>query len=559
MAALASGPRLRVFLSYARQDGSALAEELSTGLELLGFSPVLDRRDIAAAEDWQERLAGLIRAADTVLFLLSPHAVRSSRCAWEVEQAVAQCKRVVPVVAVAVAEEEVPPALRRLNYLFFDGSHSFMRSLAELADALRLDWDWIREHTRLGELAARWVARERDASLLLRGQELSAAVAWQRGWHAGAPAVTDIQRDFIDQSTRAEAEREDAELQRVAALAQANATRAAALADREAALASLRRRTLVGGGAAAALSTALAISGWQMLRSQRDLVAAREAEAEARQRSLEKAIEREAMRTDVAGQVVAYAASPGQNAEDDSGFSAALIEQLDRHRASLAAALQLASRHVLDKTQGRQRPYIASDLNADLFLRRSPPTRQRRALVVTVEYLARNELPGTIADGRAWDRFLRDCGIATQWLRNPTREAMLLAVAGMNLAATTVPSGWARSAALRLSGAASSPPASAAASAPHLLGEPPLPAALPPRARKPPPDTFMIFVYSGTGDRVDGQDCLGTVNQVVQPAERAEVLKTRVLVSEVSQWLRTNAAASCMVLDTEFLDPGRGR
>jgi len=74
-----------IFISYARSDSSALAEELVAGLELAGFRPFLDRQDIAAAEDWEARLGALILGADTVVFILSPAAVESERCAWEVE------------------------------------------------------------------------------------------------------------------------------------------------------------------------------------------------------------------------------------------------------------------------------------------------------------------------------------------------------------------------------------------------------------------------------------------------------------------------------------------
>jgi TIR domain len=68
-----------IFISYARSDSSALAEELVAGLELAGFEPYLDRHDIAAAEDWEARLGALIQGADTVVFILSPAAVRRLR------------------------------------------------------------------------------------------------------------------------------------------------------------------------------------------------------------------------------------------------------------------------------------------------------------------------------------------------------------------------------------------------------------------------------------------------------------------------------------------------
>lgn len=72
--------RLKVFISYARSDGSALADELVTALEVAGFEGYLDRHDISAGEDWEQRLGTLIRQADTVVFLITPSAVASERC-----------------------------------------------------------------------------------------------------------------------------------------------------------------------------------------------------------------------------------------------------------------------------------------------------------------------------------------------------------------------------------------------------------------------------------------------------------------------------------------------
>ncbi len=149
----------RIFISYARADSSALAEELVLGLEVAGFEPYLDKHDIAAAEDWEARLGGLIQSVDTVVFILSPAAVKSVRVAWEADRAAALNKRMIPVVGKPVREAEVPERLRRLNHIFFDEGGSFARPLAQLATALRQDAEWIREHTRLGEAAARWRTR----------------------------------------------------------------------------------------------------------------------------------------------------------------------------------------------------------------------------------------------------------------------------------------------------------------------------------------------------------------------------------------------------------------
>ena len=80
--------KLKVFISYSRKDCSDFAEELVAGLELAGFAPFLDRHDIAAGEDWENRLGGLIQEADSVVFVISPEAVRSERCGWELDHTV---------------------------------------------------------------------------------------------------------------------------------------------------------------------------------------------------------------------------------------------------------------------------------------------------------------------------------------------------------------------------------------------------------------------------------------------------------------------------------------
>ncbi|MCB1902330.1 MAG: toll/interleukin-1 receptor domain-containing protein, partial [Rhodocyclaceae bacterium] len=160
--------RLKVFVSYARSDGSALAEELVTALEVAGFEGYLDRHDISAGEDWEQRLDTLIRQADTVVFLITPSAVASERCTWELDLARALAKRIIPVLGLPCAEATIPVDLRRLNFINFAPGNSFARGLGQLVGALRLDLDWIREHTRLGELAQRWEIRERVEALLLR-------------------------------------------------------------------------------------------------------------------------------------------------------------------------------------------------------------------------------------------------------------------------------------------------------------------------------------------------------------------------------------------------------
>jgi formylglycine-generating enzyme required for sulfatase activity len=199
--------KLKVFVSYSRRDAAEFADELVAGLELAGFEPLIDRHDVAAGEDWEARLGGLIAQSDTVVFVVTPEGVKSERCVWEVNRTLELSKRLLPVIYKPVAEASIPEKLRRLQFVRFDTGSGITRPLTQLADALQNNLDWIREHTRLGELAVRWVARGRPESLLLRGDDLDAAKAWTVRQKAAAPEITDAQRALLNASEEAEAAR----------------------------------------------------------------------------------------------------------------------------------------------------------------------------------------------------------------------------------------------------------------------------------------------------------------------------------------------------------------
>ena len=112
-------------------------------------------------------------------------------------------KRLLPIVWQHVPDNEVPEQLRRLNYIFFTEDHSFIKSLGELANALRTDLEWVRQHTRLTELATNWEERGRSPSLLLLTGEIDDAKAWLAKRPKDAPQVTLQQQTFIDASIRA--------------------------------------------------------------------------------------------------------------------------------------------------------------------------------------------------------------------------------------------------------------------------------------------------------------------------------------------------------------------
>jgi uncharacterized membrane-anchored protein YhcB (DUF1043 family) len=171
-----------------------------------------------------------------------------------VDRTIELSKRLLPVIFKPVPEHDIPKKLSRLQFVRFDTGRGITRPLAELAEALRQDLDWIREHTRLGELARRWEGRERRESLLLRGDDLDAAKVWMAARKMGAPEITNAQRALISASEEAEAKRlgnERAQLER----------EKAQLADIKAAQARTARMQRITRWAFAAVGAVILIAG----------------------------------------------------------------------------------------------------------------------------------------------------------------------------------------------------------------------------------------------------------------------------------------------------------
>lgn len=232
--------KLKVFISYSRDDLD-FADQLAAGLELCGFEATIDRHEISGGEAWRQRLGNMIRDADTIAFVLSPSSAVSDVCAWEVNEAAKNNKRILPIVCQPLRDVAAPPQLGELNYIFFyqepDAPGSgFGSGLAHAVSALNTDLEWVREHTRLLARATEWDKGARHANRLLAGGDIVDAKAWAARRPKDAPALTALHLDFIRASETEEASRANAERARLDEMAQAQDARAKALREAEEAL-----------------------------------------------------------------------------------------------------------------------------------------------------------------------------------------------------------------------------------------------------------------------------------------------------------------------------------
>lgn len=242
--------KTRVFISYSRSD-SYFVDELVSGLEWAGYEVTIDRESIVEGEEWKERLGALIADADTIVFVLSQAAVKSPVCAWEIDEAFRVAKRVLPVLIERTGDVAVPAKLSALNYVRFDPydsgqPRSFMNGFRRLVNAIEVDIDWLREHSRYLARALEWDVAGRPNARLLRGPDITTAKEWVANRPKDAPESTELQHAFIEASEQIAAEQADTERQRLQEMAAAQTSKARALDDREKALKKATRRTFLG-------------------------------------------------------------------------------------------------------------------------------------------------------------------------------------------------------------------------------------------------------------------------------------------------------------------------
>lgn len=192
----------KVFISYSRKD-SVFAEWLRQRLVEAGFNAFIDKYDIVEGEPWQERLHAIIAGSDTVIFVVTESSLFSKVCEWEVNEAELLEKRILPVIYDDVDLDQAPQRLKRLNFSFLRDDGARAENFQRLVTALNTDLQWVREHTRLIELAARWDQGAHPKSMLLRGGDLAAAERWRDNRPDGASQITPLQASFIAEGRRA--------------------------------------------------------------------------------------------------------------------------------------------------------------------------------------------------------------------------------------------------------------------------------------------------------------------------------------------------------------------
>jgi WD40 repeat protein len=224
------------FISYSRTELD-FVQGIADDLIAHQKEPWFDRRDvplrgIPAGSDWWHEIEQGIEAADNLIFVISPTAVRSPYCNAEIAHALKHGKRRITVLrfdddeAAALAEvsqaiktipedETVPEPigvpereLRRLayhnwqrmsavQYIPFKTGEDWTLPRQELIGALEQDIERVRALSELQRNAATWERQGRDASFLLRGEALRDAETLLAESAGKDPEPSALQMEYV--------------------------------------------------------------------------------------------------------------------------------------------------------------------------------------------------------------------------------------------------------------------------------------------------------------------------------------------------------------------------
>src|SRR5690606_24924210 len=146
---------------------------------------------------WLARIRSAIDEADAFLFVISPDSVASEVCAAELDHAIRQHKRLIPVLHREVADGAVREELAELNYAFARDTDDLDEAGDRLIAALDTDLEWVRAHTRLLVRAREWEEGGREPSFTLRGRDLEAFEEWLAKSPDREPAPTGLQAEYL--------------------------------------------------------------------------------------------------------------------------------------------------------------------------------------------------------------------------------------------------------------------------------------------------------------------------------------------------------------------------
>ncbi len=185
-----------LFISYSRKDIES-ARKLTEAFKDQDLDFWIDWEGIPPTVDWWKEIERGIEEAGIFLFLISPDSAKSRVCKKEIDHAIKNGKRLIPIVVRDTKADEAPAGLGHLNWIFLRENDNFNSAFTKLITAIKTDFEWIQAHRQLQMKALEWERGNYENSFLLRGKELQDAELELATNSSKEPNPTDLQREYV--------------------------------------------------------------------------------------------------------------------------------------------------------------------------------------------------------------------------------------------------------------------------------------------------------------------------------------------------------------------------
>jgi len=153
----------KAFISYSRKD-TEFTRRLADCLSEQKYELWVDWDSIPPTVDWKAQIQKGVEEADTFVFLISPDSIKSKECAAELEEAVKNGKRLIPLLVREINADDAPKELKHINWIFFTKEENFDKSFNKLLEAIETDYEWAQTHRRIQVKALEWERAGRTAN-----------------------------------------------------------------------------------------------------------------------------------------------------------------------------------------------------------------------------------------------------------------------------------------------------------------------------------------------------------------------------------------------------------
>lgn len=104
---------MKLFISFSTADKWQV-KQLAELFQTAGHQPWYSAAALLPGQDWQQAILQALQNADAFVYAMSPEAIQSEWCQWELRTAVQLTKPIIPVLL--QAKTEPPEALRPYQY-----------------------------------------------------------------------------------------------------------------------------------------------------------------------------------------------------------------------------------------------------------------------------------------------------------------------------------------------------------------------------------------------------------------------------------------------------------